>query len=236
MHQSYPHTAILLFLRDEQEEAHVKAFDKQLGARSSIRVIHTLNRHLMKESRRAGLPVFTIRGDQQIGHSFGERFANAFETVFEAGFERVIALGNDCLSLSKGHILRVKALFEEGHSVVLGPAKDGGAYVVGISRQVYQRQSFINLPWQTEQVFDALVAYARQKGGGCGLLPPAFDFDDANTLYRLLQCLPATLQIVRLLRDILLQKRHQPVVSLIFIISRLTSVNSLRAPPVLGLL
>lgn len=233
MHQLNVHTAILLFLRDEQEEAHIKAFDKELGVRSSRRVVHTLNRHLIKESRRAGLPVFTIRGDQQIGHSFGERFANAFETVFDAGFERVIALGNDCLSLTKEHIFRTEALFDEGHPVVLGPAKDGGAYVVGISREAYQRQAFINLPWQTEQIFDALEAYACQNNAGCGLLPPAYDFDDMEALRCLLRHLPGTMRIVRLLRTIILQKKYQPLASHLFIISVLISVNSLRAPPIL---
>lgn len=233
MHQLHPHTAILLFLRDEQEEAHVKSFDKELGVHSSMRVVHTLNRHLIRESRGSGLPVFTISGNQQIGNSFGERFANAFETVFNAGFERVIALGNDCLSLSKEHILRAEALFREGHSVVLGPAKDGGAYLVGFDSQTFHRQKFIELPWQTAQLLNALTEYALRENVSCGLLPFASDFDDANALRRLLRRLPATLRIVRLLRNIIFKNTFQPVVFTCFIISRFISANSLRAPPVL---
>lgn len=150
-------TALLLFVRDEREEAQLKPLAGNRSASAAL--FRCFNALARQQARKTGLPLFVVKGQQQQGRSFGERFANALESIYDRGFERVIALGNDCLQLQPSHILQAAELMQR-HGLVLGPAVDGGVYILGISRTVYEREAFIALPWQTAEVGAALRSYA----------------------------------------------------------------------------
>ncbi len=234
MHQLYPNTTILLFLRSEREETRAKSLRSHFGARSSMRMVRALNRHAIRVSRQSGLPVLIIQGEQQIGDTFGERFAHAFEVAFQAGYEHVIAIGNDCLTLGKAQLLQAAQLLNAGAGIVIGPAKDGGAYIVSISRAAYQRAAFVALPWQTHKVLGALYLYANRINSRCELLPTAADADHAEDFQKALFQMPATVRIIRLLRDILLPGAFSPRIFLFLVHTKFSSVASLRAPPMVG--
>ncbi len=225
------HTAILLFLRNEQEEARAKALRAHFGSRRSLRMVRALNHHAIRVSRQSGLPVIIIKGEQQIGNNFGERFANAFEEAFMAGYENVIAIGNDCLSLSAEHLHKAAALLNSGEGLVLGPAEDGGAYIVGVHRGAYQRAAFINLPWQTPEVLEALIGYARQQRAVCSYLPMAQDMDDAPAFRKVVSQMPTHLRVVQILRNILKKSALQPADAPFPARRDTHSTRSLRAPP-----
>ena len=91
-------TALLLFLRSESEEALAKPLARG-GRRVNKAVFQKLNHHAQRQARKSGLPLLTVKGRQQSGHTFGERLANAFEYAFAQGYGRIIAIGNDCLAL-----------------------------------------------------------------------------------------------------------------------------------------
>ncbi len=231
MQQKPSNTAILVFIRNEREEAQVKLFHAQLGWKRQVEIVQRLNRHVVQLSRQTGMPVFVVKGAQQVGTTFGERFANAFESVFAAGYEHVIAVGNDCLELTRKHLKKSAALFATGNGIVLGPAVDGGAYIVGISQQAYEREAFLALPWRTEAVFDALVVYAQSVKTGCAFLPLASDFDDAADLRRLITQMTGGTRIASILYHLLFLKILQPVVEIFLIEFKFHSSNALRAPP-----
>lgn len=231
MQQKPLNTAILIFIRNEREEAQVKLFHAQLGWKRRVEIVQRLNRHVVQLSRQTGMPVFVVKGAQQVGATFGERFANAFETVFAAGYEHVIAIGNDCLHLTRKHLKKSAALFARDNGVVLGPAVDGGAYIVGISRQAYEREAFLELPWRTDAVFEALVAYAQSLQADCAFLPLANDFDDAVELRRLITQMAGGKRIAAILYHLLFVKILQPVVEIVLIEFSFRSSNALRAPP-----
>ncbi len=227
-------TAILVFVRDEQEEADVKALRSYFGAKGSMKMVHTLNNHVLRVSRQSGLPVFVVKGAQQVGETFGERFANAFETVFAVGYSQVIAVGNDCLHLTKEYLLRAATLLQNDVDMVLGPTQDGGAYIVGLSLQAYQRGAFIQRSWQTSCTLKSLIDYARQNDAYCHFLPLSDDFDDARALQKIALGRSFKSRIVCLLRDIILSNRLQPQIEVFLILSKYSFVATLRAPPAIS--
>ncbi len=176
-----PHTALLVFIRSAEEEARHKCFGRGLSRRANRRIAALLNRRVLAMARRSGLPCFVVRSAQQRGATFGERFTHAVEGVFAQGFERVLAIGNDCLRLDAG-TLRRAAQALEGTEALAGPACDGGVYLLGLHRAAFQAEAFQKLPWQTEALFEAFQKYCSQRGSRLVLVPPAHDADDAASL------------------------------------------------------
>lgn len=219
-------TALLLFVRTEQEEARCKPL---AGSRkASAALFRQFNRHMLQQVRRTGLPLFIVQGDQQIGTTFGERLANAYQSVFDLGYDRVIAIGNDCPELNTQLLLEAANQLER-HPMVLGPTDDGGAYLIGFQRAAFQIEAFVKLPWQTDTVYEALLTSAE---GTIAVLDPSFDIDQHQTLRRQLWRIPVVLRrlISRLLGPVgaaLFKENHSlPSVSYQLPVG-------LRAPPVL---
>ncbi|MFY0599710.1 MAG: TIGR04282 family arsenosugar biosynthesis glycosyltransferase [Cyclobacteriaceae bacterium] len=68
----------------------------------------------------------------QQGNDLGERMLNAFKKSFASGYEKVVIIGSDCFELQTDH---VEEAFDQlvNHEVVIGPAKDGGYYLLGMN-------------------------------------------------------------------------------------------------------
>lgn len=86
---------------------------------------------------------------QQKGEDLGIRMLNAFKNGFEAGYEKIIIIGSDLYDLSSTDIDNTFYQLEE-NDVVIGPALDGGYYLLGM-KKMYQ-QVFQNKEWGTETV------------------------------------------------------------------------------------
>jgi rSAM/selenodomain-associated transferase 1 len=85
----------------------------------------------------------------QTGNDLGERMQNAFEELLETGYQKVIIIGSDLLDLNTEIIKQ--AYNELDHQdVVIGPAEDGGYYLLGM--KVMHEQLFKNKAWGTETV------------------------------------------------------------------------------------
>jgi uncharacterized protein len=217
-------TALLLFLRNEQDEARCKPLAG--GQKASVALFRRFNHHAIQQARRTRLPLFVIQGGQQVGATFGERLANAYQSVFDLGYERVIAIGNDCPELDTALLLKAAAALEQ-HAMVLGPARDGGAYLIGLQRSAFNRAAFANLPWQTDTVYEALQALANDE---VAVLSTSFDVDRPQTLGWQLWRVPIALR--RVLSRLMGQRRGN-VFQLPGMRLRAVFVHSigLRAPP-----
>ena len=180
-------TAILVFVRQAADEQRAKAWVK--AGRAGERLSHALNRRVVNMARASGLPVVVADGKAQRGNNFGERFTAAFEQVFAQGYDRIIAIGNDCLSLRVADLHQAHRLLHQ-HALVLGPDLTGGAYLVGVQRQAYQRQAWLGIAWQTERVLSELRTLATQYNGGLALLRAAADADSGAAIRAAWQNLP----------------------------------------------
>lgn len=167
----------------------------------------------------------------QQGKDFGERFTNALQAVFNAGYEKVIAIGNDCLSLNYKELLSAVCTLEK-NKVVLGPSNDGGVYLIGMHKDVFNYNRFLAIQWQTPAVFDEIRNLYASQGINTQVLKNKTDIDDLVDLVKEIEnkALPYHLinKIVALLKPFTIQ--------FIFYKSRLINqycLNNLplRAPP-----
>ena len=149
-------SAILLFSRTAAAEAAAKPL--AFGKRKAKTVAAFLVNHVRKLATKTDLPVFFFSEKQQRGNTFGERFANAFDDVFSLGFQNVIAIGNDCLTVSMDDILDASKALETTPSV-LGATCDGGVYLIGFQKSIFEKTAFQNIHWQTDYVFNELVQF-----------------------------------------------------------------------------
>ncbi|GAC1380996.1 MAG: hypothetical protein NVSMB30_28790 [Hymenobacter sp.] len=109
----------------------------------------------------------------------GERMAAAFAAAFEAGARRVAIIGTDCPGLRAAHLTQAFAQLAD-HDVVLGPATDGGYYLLGLRQPC--PELFQNKAWSTASVLPDTVAEAERLGYRVALLPELRDVDTAVDL------------------------------------------------------
>jgi len=85
----------------------------------------------------------------QRGSDLGERMQNAFQELFDLGYKNVIIIGSDLLDLNANTISEAFQLLEN-NDVVIGPATDGGYYLLGL--KTIHKNIFKNKNWGTETV------------------------------------------------------------------------------------
>jgi len=120
----------------------------------------------------------------QIGPSLGERLKNATESAFNAGAKKVVVIGTDCPSLTSNDL---KLAFEalEHHDVVVGPAVDGGYYLIGLGS--HQPALFYGVDWSTFLVFQQTVQKAQTLNLSVHVLRKLSDVDYPEDLLPLRQ-------------------------------------------------
>lgn len=122
------------------------------------------------------------RLESQAAGDLGRRMQAFFENAFAAGAERVVLIGSDSPTLPLGCI---EAAFEQlaSRPVVLGPAHDGGYYLIGAARE--PPPVFDSIAWSQPTVFAETVARLQDAGLDHGLLPAWYDVDTHDDLTRL---------------------------------------------------
>ena len=111
--------------------------------------------------------------------NLGEKLKKAFDDAFAAGAQRVVTIGCDCPGLSKKIVGRAfDALYMK--DLVLGPATDGGYYLIGIKYPV--DALFEDIPWGTDKVFEKTVSLAQQLDLSIEILEELHDVDRPEDL------------------------------------------------------
>ena len=86
---------------------------------------------------------------QQVGEDLGIRMLHAFKNGFKAGYKKVIIIGSDLYDLTYETIENA-IIALENNEVVIGPAEDGGYYLLGMNS--LEEKVFKNKEWGTETV------------------------------------------------------------------------------------
>ena len=109
----------------------------------------------------------------------GQRLEAGFHAAFAAGCQRVAAIGCDCPSLSAALLARA---FSElaNHELVLGPARDGGYYLIGLNRPA--PPLFSDIPWGSSHVLTDTCRRAEALGLSMAMLPELRDVDRPEDL------------------------------------------------------
>ena len=116
---------------------------------------------------------------RQVDGSLGDRLIHAFRTAFAGRMSKVIAIGTDCPALTP-------EIVEKGfqnladYDLVLGPALDGGYYLIGLKKE--DPALFSQIPWGLYQVLDQTLKRAEKLGLSVYLLEPLADVDRPEDL------------------------------------------------------
>ena len=174
--------AILLFTRSAgQEAAHKRFVSSPARGAANAAVAARLIAHATATARQVGVDFLCVDSAQQSGHTFGERLSGAMQRAFAAGYEQLLVIGNDCPQLDAGalrHALTTLATT----GAVLGPATDGGVYLLGVARAYFEAAAWAALPWQTTRLGAALGRQLRAVGAAVRRLPTLADIDDEQDL------------------------------------------------------
>ena len=212
------HTAILVFARSAASEARHKNFGGGCARRQTDRrIAQLLIDNALDAARRSGCAVHVVTEADQRGASFGERYSNAFADVFALGYDAVVSIGGDAPDLRPADIRRAVEQIAV-HDMVLGPASDGGAYIVAARRTNWPAAEFASLAWETSGLFNDLLQMAGRRKLRCALLREQRDIDGPRDLLDWLNTaawnLNLNVRLLRLIRTLLLPTpgRRRPTI------------------------
>lgn len=118
----------------------------------------------------------------QPGDDLGARLAAAFDAMLAGPGDRAVVIGSDLPALSAARLDEAFAALSD-HDLVLGPAVDGGYWLVGLSRRA--RAVFEGIAWGTGDVFAQTVRAATRAGLRVRTLATLADVDTPADLVRL---------------------------------------------------
>jgi len=117
----------------------------------------------------------------QEGRDVGERMENAFRQAFNRGFSRVVLIGSDIPDLPAPLIKEALAALHM-HDAVIGPARDGGYYLIGFRNDTFFPGVFSGIAWSTGTVFRSTMQAFEKAGQRVHELPLWQDVDTIEDL------------------------------------------------------
>jgi uncharacterized protein len=124
-----------------------------------------------------------VRLLDQVGEDLGQRMHRTFVDLFARGYKQVIIVGTDVPTLPLSVYQEAFAMLGRS-DVVLGPALDGGYYMIGLKQPA--EKLFTGVPWSTDQVLAVTQQQAKQLGLSVGLTTAWRDVDALADLQSLI--------------------------------------------------
>ena len=188
-------TALVIFVRNPILGQVKTRLAKDIGDERALAIYLQLLDHTLKITRSLSFRKFIYYADEfsdydlwsvpgytkrmQSGTNLGERMLNSFKELFEQGFTRIVIIGSDCLQLQTENLQEAVTLLES-NTAVIGPASDGGYYLLGLTK-LYP-ELFVNKPWSTDQVLTKTIDDFNNQGISYALLEELSDIDDITDL------------------------------------------------------
>lgn len=168
--------ALLIFTRNPELGRCKTRLAKVIGDEKALAVYNILLQHTVTIAQNVNADKFVfysedIRKDDiwdidlfrkklQTGNDLGARMENAFTEIFAIGYEKVVIIGSDMYDLSTSDIENA-FLQMQTHDVVIGPAIDGGYYLLGL-KQINQKL-FRNKEWGTTSLLNDTLEDLKDK-------------------------------------------------------------------------
>lgn len=177
---------------DQALALHVACLQSTAALAASLSPRLELQLHLTSNSldaarrvtRRLRLPQ-RVRVRVQGGGDLGARLARAFNKLGADGYDRVVVIGSDSPALPRRRLQSAFATLNRAEAV-LGPARDGGYYLIGLRLpRAGLSRLFRGINWGTPRAFRQTRARLRAARLRLHLLPPGEDVDTAADLIRL---------------------------------------------------
>ncbi len=117
----------------------------------------------------------------QEGSDLGERMFGAMTSLLDEGYEAVTVIGSDNPDIPLESIEQSFLKLEGSqNSVVIGPSRDGGYYLIGSN--VSKHEIFENINWGTDSVFEKTISNLKKSGINYDLLEEWYDIDEEEDL------------------------------------------------------
>jgi rSAM/selenodomain-associated transferase 1 len=120
----------------------------------------------------------------QEGDDLGERLWHGFQALSRRGYDDIVVVGSDSPHLPAAYVRRAFHLLATA-DVVIGPAEDGGYYLLGQRAASAPVDLFTSIEMSTPRVYDQTLDLARRQGVSVAFVPATFDIDEASQLPRL---------------------------------------------------
>jgi rSAM/selenodomain-associated transferase 1 len=159
--------ALIIFTRNPELGKCKTRLAATIGDESALEIYKYLLQHTAKLSEKVKADKYVFYSESikrediwdatifnkklQQGNDLGERMENAFTELFELGYEKVIIIGSDLLDLSSDDVNEAFDFLNENDTVI-GPAKDGGYYLLGMKNM--HSKVFKNKEWGTSTVLE----------------------------------------------------------------------------------
>lgn len=161
-----------------------------VGKKLALKVYEYLLTHTNSIAKKSGVTTsvfFTDKQEEGIiwkgfeqhlqeGHSLGDRMYNS---LLKTNVPSII-IGTDCFDLNEAIIQQAFTALEN-NDVVIGPAEDGGYYLIGMNKP--HQQLFKNKKWSTESVFIDTIEDIKNSGLTHCTLPTLTDIDTEEDIY-----------------------------------------------------
>jgi len=162
--------ALIIFARNPELGKCKTRLAKVIGNEAALEIYKYLLNHTAEISEKIKADKFVFYSDDikkedlwskdifrkklQYGKDLGVRMENAFTELFQLNYEKVIIIGSDLLDLNTKHVNDAFELLEN-NELVIGPAKDGGYYLLGM--KTLHLNVFKNKDWGTSTVFKETI-------------------------------------------------------------------------------
>lgn len=162
---------LLIFTRNPELGKVKSRLAKGVGEESALAIYKILLQHTQEVvrwvdcTRRVGYSVEVREEDlwdnsqfekfKQEGEDLGMRMLQAFQKAFADGYKKVLIVGSDLFDLRRKHIEQAFAALDT-HDAVIGPAQDGGYYLLGMN--TLTKAVFYNKEWGGHTVFEQTIA------------------------------------------------------------------------------
>jgi len=115
----------------------------------------------------------------QVAGDLGLKMQQAFKEVFEMGYQRALIIGSDCYDLTTELATDAFESLKQ-KQVVIGPAADGGYYLLGMQKM--QPSLFTNIEWSTPKVLAQTIEACEKENLLYKSLPTLSDVDEADDI------------------------------------------------------
>lgn len=180
--------ALIIFTRNPELGKVKTRLAKLIGDESALKIYKFLLKHTFEITEKLNVDKYVFYSENmhrddiwnpdifrkklQTGNDLGERMNNAFSEIFGMGYEKAIIIGSDMFDLNQRDL---ETAFEalETTPFVIGPATDGGYYLMGMKE--LNSEIFQNKDWGTSTVLEATLKDLM--GKKCVLLEERNDID-----------------------------------------------------------
>lgn len=141
----------------------------------------------------------------QEGESLGQRMSRAFGKCFSLGFRNVVIIGTDCVMITEEDVETAFSLLSGGDfEAVLGPAADGGYYLLGLRGET--AAVFRDMRWSTSRVFEETVRRMEENGLRHAVMRELADIDEEKDI-SIRDIMTRDAELARRLERVLLKER-----------------------------